>query len=292
MFGLNSPSASAVTTATPAASAIATTVTLSVSTTSGPAFQPVSLSGTVAAPDDATTPTGSCRFTDSGVPLAITDVSGSGSCEYTSTAFSPGPHVFSVEYVPTQGFAGSSSPDSAVEYDSYDCLTGDLCDDPTTVLPPLPRGQLVVATPYTPAHPFDLGTLVLASDGASYDVSARFGSPDEPAGGVTIIDTRSGGLPFTAQLAAGEFRNGDNVITGGRLGFVEVTPVYIAGNGISARTKPVTVTDIPSLSTAARTFVSGTGPGSVFVTGRLALTGVPTSTPAGRYIATVTFTIS
>ena len=269
-----------------------TSVTLTVGAVTGPAFSRVSLSATVAGPSPAVVPVGRCSFSDRGVPLAEVTVGPSGVCEYASTGFGPGDHEFAVTYVPAGAFTGSSSAPVTATYEEYRCLTGDSCTDPDTVLPPIPRGELVISTPYTPAAPFDLGALQLAADAASYSASAPFGSETDPAAGVTIIDTRSGGLPFSAHISATDFVDDANVIPASLLGFTGVTPIYIPGNAITADDRAVAATDVVSLGALGVRFATGRGPGSVFVIGRMALTGVPTSTPAGLYVSTVTFTLS
>lgn len=150
----------------------------------------------------------------------------------------------------------------------------------------------MISTPYTPANPFDLGALLLDPGGTSYSAAAPFDSIEDPAAGVTIVDTRTGGIPFTAQIASTDFVDGGNAIPGSLLGFTGITPVHIPGNAITPDARAVSVSDVASLAPTGTMFATGTGPGSVFVIGRMSLTRVPTSTRTGVYLATVTFTLS
>ncbi len=281
--------------------AAATSSTLaSVTPNSGPAFQSVTLTGAVAnTTTPANIPAGACAFKNGAAAIATVPVTATGSCAFTSTAFAAGTYAFSFDFVPTNPgvFLPSTSNSLPATYSAPTggCgAAGDVCTDPQTVVVTVPAGNISISTPYTPAAPFNLGTLVLAANGSSYSVSAPFGSAGVPADGVTIVDTRAGALPFTAQIASTNFTNGPASISNSLLGFTGVTPAYVAGNAINAGTNPLTVTNLPagSISILPATFATGTGPGSVNVFGTLSLSNVPTSTTPGLYTATVTFTLA
>jgi hypothetical protein len=124
---------------------------------------------------------------------------------------------------------------------------------------------------------------------------------------VTITDTRAGDLPWTASVESSNFTDGatpPDVINSQNLAFTSVAPVYITGNALQS--PDVTVYQLPStgapyaptatgtdgLGGEAHEFASATaGEGSVNIVGVLTLTA-PTSTPAGEYTATLTFTIT
>jgi hypothetical protein len=185
------------------------------------------------------------------------------------------------------------------------------CIDDQTFQVTVPTGNLFISTPYTAANPFNLGTMQLSADGKNLHAAAAFGAPTGVSGtsqGVTIIDTRTGGAGWTATVKSTDFTSGANLISACNLGFTGVTPDYIPGNAISA-THPITVTDVPNggasniapatagctatgLAGTGHTFASiaSLGAGSVNVYGNMDLYA-PTSTPAGIYTATVTFTI-
>jgi hypothetical protein len=145
---------------------------------------------------------------------------------------------------------------------------------------------------------------------SEFTASAAFGTPttDGPNGGITITDTRAGDLPWTASVETTNFVDGaSDVINGQNLSFTGVTPSYISGNALQS--PDVTTTNITStppggtpygasatgtdgLGGEQHQFASATaGDGQVYINGLLTLTA-PTSTPAGTYTATLTFTIS
>jgi hypothetical protein len=189
------------------------------------------------------------------------------------------------------------------------------CIDPQAFQVSVPRGNLFISTPYDgsdAAHTFDLGAMALDPSGLNLHVSKPFGAATHASPGsqgVTIIDTRSQGEGWTATVKSTDFtKSGGGLISACNLGFTGVTPDYVTGNALSP-THPITVADVPNggagaiapgtagctatgLAGAGHTFASiaSNGTGSVNVFGSMDLYA-PTSTPAGTYTATVTFTI-
>jgi hypothetical protein len=176
----------------------------------------------------------------------------------------------------------------------------------------IPPGTLTITTPFGPSHPFQLGTASLNVGDSEFTASGVFGTPgtDGPNAGITITDTRAGDLPWTASAEVTNFSDGatpPDYINGQNLSFTGVTPSYISGNALQS--PDVTTTDVtssppggtPYSATATGTdglagephpFASATaGDGQVYINGLLTLVA-PTSTPAGTYTATLTFTIS
>ena len=192
-------------------------------------------------------------------------------------------------------------------------------------------GSLVISTPYTSTNPFNLGTLALNDSGTLLSATKAFGSSTIPVGdttspvtvgkqphaidlvsvyapnyaGVTIVDRRPGQLGWTANLNAGDFTSGANTIDARNLGFTGVTPAYIGGNALQAISvfdnvaaaglapagaapagSPVGVKGTKKFASAP----VGASVGTVYVYGNMTL-NAPTSTPAGVYASTVTFTI-
>ncbi|SDJ45486.1 WxL domain surface cell wall-binding [Frankineae bacterium MT45] len=182
--------------------------------------------------------------------------------------------------------------------------------DPQTITTTVPAGTLVISTPYTPLHPFDLGTLVLSADGTKYDsVPANFGDPAAAAAtdpgqftasntpstnnGVTITDTRAGSTGWKASAIVTDFTDGaSHSIAGDGLSFTNITPKFLTGNTLNATNVTTAgVAGITAFHSAAKQFAQATaGPGTVNVTGKLSLTA-PSSTIAGAYTATLTFSI-
>jgi hypothetical protein len=131
---------------------------------------------------------------------------------------------------------------------------------------------------------------------------------------VTITDTGIGNADWTASAQVNNFAGpGGAVINGQNLTFTSVHPVYISGNAYQASgtgTIPVATNDVTNsppggypygplatgtdgLYGTAHAFADTTipGGGEVNIFGVLTL-NAPTSTPAGTYTATLTFTIT
>ncbi|GMA86693.1 hypothetical protein GCM10025868_19430 [Angustibacter aerolatus] len=102
-----------------------------------------------------------------------------------------------------------------------------------------------------------------------------------------------------------DFTAGTDSINAQNLGFTGVQPAYVAGNALNAATKPVLTFDNAASATVVGPGAAGTaglrgtpkkfasaanGAGTVDVVGTMTL-NAPTSTPAGTYKATVTFTV-
>lgn len=284
-------------------------------TATGP-ITPVRITGTVTdttAP--ITTPTGTCEFRNGAVVLGTAPVAADGTCFFESASGLTGAASFTVTFVPSGNFTGSASTAFTYSFAGVNVcalttgtaplytnaggantpFTGSQCTDPQVVKVEVPAGNLIISTPYTAANPFDLGILQLNGSGTAWSISAPFGSETDPAAGVSITDTRPGNQPFTAQANATDFASGTGgTISAGLLSLDSPVARYITGNRLNGLTPATTVTTtpIPAFSLTPATFATGTGPGSVFVTGTLTLDEVPTSVPAGIYTSTVTFTIA
>lgn len=174
--------------------------------------------------------------------------------------------------------------------------------DPQTFTTTVPQGTLVISTPYTAANPFDLGTMVLNGNGTAYTASKPFGDSSaattdpgngasaSKTNGVTITDTRAASTGWTAYAQTSDFTNSSGSIDGNGLTFTGVKAKYLPGNNLSGT--DVSTFDITAnMKTAKQPFAStAKGPGTVAIYGNMNLTA-PTSTKAGVYTATVTFTI-
>jgi hypothetical protein len=242
------------------------------------------------------------------------------------SGLSAGAHSIVAKFSPTDVTQFEASQSTAVLF-TLSPPAGDPCTDSTTTPPTntcvdqqtfkvnVPTGTLVISTPWTPTNPFDLGNLQLSSNGTTLHTSAPFGTPAPVGGGapysdgVTVTDTRSGDLPWHADVTTTDFTKGSDSINGCNLGFTAVDAHYITGNAIDGATanKTVTTTPLPNGGAGAiaapgaacttgvkggsHTFASiPHGVGSVYIGGSMDL-WAPTSTPAGDYFATVTFTV-
>jgi hypothetical protein len=272
------------------APAATTGTVLTVSPTSGPAYQAVTAQGVVSnASAPAVIPVGTCRFLDGAVLLATSPVNGSGVCTFTSsTFFGPG-HSFTINFVATNPslFAPSTSNIVTADYAAPTFLPDD-----QTVVVTVPAGSLTIFTPYTAANPLVMPDLALSPDGSSFGSSVGFDK-------VTVTDTRAGNPGWAASLTRADFvgPSAADTIPAKYSGFVGVTPAYISGNAIQA--PDVVTTDLPAndpgYTSGPHMFAhtaAGNGTGSVDILANFVLSGVPTSTAPGLYTATVTFTIA
>lgn len=282
------------------------TVALSSDKATAQLGDPVTFTATVSAPNAP----GTVEFFDEAASLGAAGATNAGGvASLTTSALASGAHQVTAKFVPTDtgAYNGSTSPAVTVSVVSGACAqTGSQCTDPQGFVVTVPVGSLVIDSPYTAANPFDLGTMKLNADSTMLSTGAvAFGSGTDGKG-VTITDQRSGDLPWTANLQSSPFVSGPNAINPRNLGFTQVAPQYVSGNALNGATKPVVTTDNPASNPAvgpsdsttltglgtSKTFASAVrGAGSVFVTGNFTL-NAPTSTPAGTYTGTVTFTIS
>jgi hypothetical protein len=250
--------------------------------------------------------------TTSLAPAAAADATGMATL--TTSALTLGAHSVTATFVPTDltTYNGNTSPALAVNVVAVappSCsLPGSSCTDAQNFQATVPAGSIVISTPYHAGNPFNIGTMVLNAAGNQYTTSNLFGNAANPTNGVTITDTRAGGLGWTASLQSGAFANttgATGVINAGNLGFTGVAPQYINGNALNvAPGNVVSVFDnvAPTLALAPLAAASGlanpqkfasalVGAGSVNVTGLFTL-HAPSSTPAGVYGGIVTFTIA
>jgi len=254
---------------------------------------------------------GTIQFFDGAISLAPA----SATTTLTTSTLVLGLHSVTAKFVPTNPAAFNAATSLAVSINVQAVLAGACATTPancTSAAPftvDVPAGSLVISTPYTAASPFKLGTMVLNASATELSTGkVAFGSPavTGPLGlGVYITDQRSGDLPWTANLSSSPF-TGPGTINARNLGFTEVVPAYVSGNALNALTKPVLTIDNAATTPAvaptdtttltglasSKTFASAAhGFGTVNVNGNFTL-NAPTSTPAGTYVATVTFTIS
>jgi hypothetical protein len=251
----------------------------------------------------ATKPAGTVQFTIDGVNAGspVTLVNGVGTFQYTPTNTSA--HTIKASYTPANPALFNASADAVGI--TVTATAPANAPDPQNLTVSVTAGTLVISTPYTAAHPLSLGTLQLNGAGTQYattpvafGTSATAGADPgnldaNPAAsvtnGVTITDTRAGSPGWTASAQTTDFTSGGNSIDGNGLSFTGVTPKYITGNHLQAPN--VTTNDITAFKTLAKSFATTTvGPGTVNVYGNMSLVA-PTSTVAGTYTATVTFTI-
>ena len=250
---------------------------------------------------------GTVTFTDSIAGNIGSSATSGGVASLTTLALGAGAHVITASFVPTDALAFSASSGAAA---SFTLASVGATPDPQAIQVIVAPGTLTITTPYNydavlaPSAPkFILGTMALDPTATYLTASAAFGDAATPAQGVTITDTRSGDLTWTASASATDFVDPANdTIDAHGLGFTAVTARYLVGNALNASTKPIVVNDVtsfvPSNASYATSGLKGAphqfatalqGVGTVYVTGSLNLYA-PTSTKAGTYLSTLTFT--
>ncbi len=275
-------------------------VSVSASNTAPAVGSPVTFTATIGQIAGANVP-GTVEFFDGATSLGAPVAAAGGTASLTTSSLTQGPKSITAKFVPTDAtsFNGATSAPVTVNVQpaaGSPCAAPGQCTDPQGFVVTVPVGTLFIDTPFTATNPFDLGTMSLNSTATELSTGAKSFKGQDPAGkGITITDTRSGNLPWTASLQSTNFAKGSALIEAKNLGFTGVTPSYIGGNALQA----VTTTDNPANSVAApKPGLAGVsqfaraaaGAGTVYVDGLFTL-NAPTSTPAGVYTGTVTFTI-
>jgi hypothetical protein len=219
-----------------------------------------------------------------------------------------GTHSITAQFVPTDATVYSTSTSAAV---NFVATAPSFTPDPQTVDAVVGAGTMTITTPYGPSNPLHLGTMVLNAQGTQLSTQAAFGflGPD-PAlptyldNTIKITDTRAGNLGWQASVISTNFVSGANAIDAQNVGLITLLSTYPAGNALIGH---VTTTDNAGASPAvalgaagtaglktAKLFASapaGNSDGTVGITGTMTLVA-PTSTLAGTYVATVTFTVA
>jgi hypothetical protein len=304
-----------------------TAVGLSVDNVAGTAGTAVTFTAAVT-PTPAGSPAGTVRILD-GTTLVGSSSTAVANVYTVSKAsgFPVGAHSFTATFTPSSPAVWGGPVTSAAVGAAYTAPVGNTTDPQAVTVTVPSNGTLTISTPYTASHPFDLGTMTLDPNGLYYSASAAFGSTAsaplptvDPAatpavsnggvnGGVAIVDTRAGDLGWTASVVADAFTDGGtNAISPENLAFTGVVPGYVPGNKLQPGS--VTTHELGSNWNggngyaagatgndglgARRSFAdaaAGLSVGSVYVDGTLTLRA-PTSTPAGLYSTTLTFTIA
>jgi Tol biopolymer transport system component len=165
-----------------------------------------------------------------------------------------------------------------------------------------PGGSNPSSTCFTGTGTFNLGQLVLNSAGTLLSGSATF--PNPAAGYIVVTSTRAGDPSWTASVTATDLTSGTNKIYASNLGLTGWSLIPLAGNAIQSGdvsfsnipAEPGAVSDAPSggvtgLAGGPHKFATSTaGDGTAQMNATLTL-NAPTSTPAGTYVGTITFTV-
>ena len=298
--------------------AAATVTALSVNPSTAAADTSVALTAAVTSSGSAlASGAGLVSFYDNGTSTADTTTGGAllgtvalgsgGIATLNYSSFATGTHNIVASFAPTSTATYQASLSLSLPFVA---TAPTFAPDAQTVNVSIPAGTLTITTPYSPSNPFNLGTAVLDPADSKFTASAQFGTPATDgtnAGGVTITDTRSGQQGWSASAVSSNFTDGavptPDVINAQDLTFTNVQAQYITGNALQSG---VVTTDVGNSAIygpnatgtdglgGVHQFASapvGGSDGSVYVNGLLTLVA-PTSTPAGQYTATITFTIS
>jgi hypothetical protein len=269
------------------------------------------------------TPTGGSPVT---LGTATSDSpAGSGNYSVTSSALGAGTYTLTATFTPTSGSYSGSTGTTTTFTVGAAAYAADVQDIEATVAP----GTLTITSPYAPGNgncsageanggpgvnpastcytgtgTFNLGTLVLNPAGTLLSASATFPNPAD--GTVTVTSTQAGDPSWTASVTASDLVSGANKIYGSNLGLTNWALYPIAGNAIQAG--DVSFTNIPAELGASSDAPAGTvtgltggphqfattapngGDGTAQMNALLTL-NAPTSTPAGTYNGTITFTV-
>lgn len=270
----------AVTVTVTAAAPRSTTTTLSVSPTSGDAYQSVTFTATVASTVGA--PNGTVTFKDGSTTLGSVTVTNGVVPAFTTNVLGAGSHSLTASFVGSAPYTDSAS--AAV--DATYSLVGAV--DEQTVVVTIPQGAITITTPYTPASPLDLGTATLDPADSTYSASAAFSD-------IVITDSRAGNLGFTASVVAGTFEGPAGAAFGGNYaGLTALVATQVADNALQAGSVVVTnhapYTDGLATPKVFATYAAGQSIGTAHLDGVFGIDQVPTSVQPGLYTSTVTFT--
>jgi hypothetical protein len=225
-----------------------------------------------------------------GSPVTV-DALGNASLSYTFSA--PGPHSVTAVFTPADSALFSGSQATPVP---FTLGAGSVSVDQQVITGVVPEGTLTITTPYDAANPLNLGTLALSSDLSHYAASADFEH-------IHVMDLRSGALPWTATAQAGDLTDGaSHYINGQNVGLTNLLAYPTSNPGLGT----ITTVDNPAALPAVAPGDTGTlglgnaphpilssnhGPSDVEYHGTMTL-NAPTTTPAGTYTGTVTFTFA
>jgi hypothetical protein len=298
-----------------------TATTLSETGGGGAAGTPVTFTGTVTDTTlSAPVTSGTISLYDNGstTPLVTTAVSSTGTYSVAYTFAGAGSHSVVATFSGNSATDGSSSSPVTFSETAPQCTT---CTNVATIEGTVPEGTLAIYTPFTASAPLNLGTLALNAAGTYYSASAPLDStstdvptagaiPDPTFNGITVVDTQAGNLPWNITALASALSDGGtnpgSTISGENVGLTNLTAVPVSGNALTASdltftnqpaaSPPVSPTDAGSLGlggAAAHTIVvdANQADGTIGINGTVTL-NAPTSTEAGLFVGTITFTIA
>jgi hypothetical protein len=284
--------------------ATATTTNLAV-TQNGFAGDDVKLVATVS----PSTAAGTVAFYDNGATTAIPGTVTSSAGTYTldlPSGLSAGNHSIVAKFTPTSvtQFQASQSAGQAFVLQNHPvgacAQTGSKCTDTQNIQVEVPTGTLVISTPYTSDNPLNLHTMALDETGTYFTAKGSFND-------IVVTDTRSGvdGLnTYTVSAQSSPLSDGGTK-PGSTINAQNVGLTGVTGTGSSGFTGTASYNENPAATPALGPLEAGTaGLGGtdhdVFTVtnsvGTFTANGVltinaPTSTEAGIFTGTITFTV-
>ena len=228
-------------------------------------------------------------ITGSSTVLGTVSLAAGGVANLAWGSFATGAHNLVASFSPSNSAVNAASTSSALLFTATAPAVAPASQGIDVTIP---AGALTISTPYSSLSPFQLGTATLNPATGVFTASAPFGSLSDPSQGVTITDTRAGAQPWSAAATVTSFSDSSSdSFSGQNLTFTGVTPSYISGNALQGGSViPTNLTG--GLAGGPNVFATAAdGFGSVYIDGTLTLT-LPSSTKAGTYTATLTFTVS
>lgn len=295
----------------------ATTTSLTANPTSANYQQNVTLTATVGASDSSTAGvTGNVQFKDGtsnlGSPVATvvtgagtTASPGVGTATLNTTTLSPGSHSITAVFTPTSNsYATSTSSAVTVTVAAPQVcnLPGSSCSDTQNIQVVVGAGTITITTPYTSTNPFVLPQMTLSSDGTFLQSTATF--PKTTDNQIVVTSSLAPAYAWTLSVSATPLTStGGGTIPASGLGLTGGTlenatgpgayPGSVTFTGIPAHNPSPVDTDTNSgLTGSPQTFAHSTAAdGTATMDGTLTLYAA-TSTPAGTYNGTITFSVS
>jgi hypothetical protein len=286
----------------PAATKTTTVLAVTQDSTAG---DDAKLSATVTDPSSTGVTAGSVSFYDGTSTTPLGTVQGTNATSggvYTldlPTGFASGQHSIVAKFTPTSVTTYTVSQSAATPFTTSPKQGVSVTSDAQGIQATVPAGTIVISTPYTAASPLDLGTMSLNTAGTEFTASGHFAD-------IKVTDMRSGATGYTVSALSDALSDGsghaNGTISGEDVGLTNLAFVPAAGYSgtTTATANPAAEPAVAPTDTGAKG-LGGATPHTVFsesgnTTGTIDANGLltinaPTSTEAGTYTGTITFTV-
>jgi len=284
-------STSAAAPLTIAGTPVTTTLALTAISTTGFAGSPVVYTATVS-PAAATGQVvfSAVKVGDSNAVAIATVPVTAGVATVTSSGLGAGAWTVTGAFAGTGLYQASSTTASLAL--TVDANSNPSDPDPQTVTVVVPKGTLVITTPYHVGSELALGNLTLNQANSTFELAdpVMFASGTDIEKGIKIINARPDQPHFTAQVASTNFTSAGGSFNAGTASLINLASHQVDQNALLAT--DVLPTDISALANTPQTFAAyaASNLGTAWLSADFDIKGVPSSTPSGLYTATVTFT--